>query len=356
MRVRRQPYPADCPFAQGISWKWSAYFNQMQFYDVATSNYIEEAFQQKSRTVNLRRSPLRIPNTIHFSTMEQVNRRTKYSRKVQREETKEKYPLANHETTNLSGQHGSMVHNPVLPSLNGSVTAYGSHIAAVPSSTQIHYPIMASGSNNMTHAQSNLGNPSCRFSRPRSGLSTSTVTTNSNTGIQLTSNPAFQNMSTVGTSTMTNINTSSLSMPKRSPLYHLPPSYSPYSPSYAPSNYGASGTNGMSQASRSVPVASTTRKSRKQASRATTTQRQTREDRYIFIFNKRFPLKARGAGRVASTLSSTRLCPHLCPGLPICHHLRQWRRQGIQVGGGGISRLRRELSRGVRGHAPPGKF
>ena len=34
----------------------------------------------------------------------------------------------------------------------------------------------------------------------------------------------------------------------------------------------------------------------------------------------------------------------------------QWRRQGIEVGGGTISRRRREVPRGVRGHAPRENF
>lgn len=280
MKVRRQPYPSDCAFAQGITWKWSAHYNQMQPYDVTTSNYIEDAFQKKSRVVNLRRSPLRIPNIVHFSTMEQVNKKTKFARKIQREETKEQYPRTNYETNNMAKQHGGVLHghNP-LPTLNGPATMHSSNLAAAGSTTQIHYPVIVS--NNVAFAQSNLNNPSCRFSQPRSSLSSSTVTHNSNPRMQLTSNPAFPHVSTVGKSTMTNTNTSNIST--WLPQYHPPTSpyasqsLSPSSCGVPPSNYGASGTSGMSQASSGVPVASSTRKSRKQARKASAASRQTRK-------------------------------------------------------------------------------
>ena len=281
MKVRRQPYPGDCAFAQGITWKWSAHYNQMQPYDVATSNYIEDAFQKKSKTVNLRRSPLRIPNLVQFQTMEQINKTTRFARKIQREETKERYPRTNYETNNIAKQHGAFLHghNP-LPTLNGPATMHSSNLAAAGSTTQIHYP--AIGSNNVTFAQRNLNNPSCRFSQPRCSVCSSTVTHNSNPRMQLTSNPAFPHIFTVGTSTMINTTTSNITT--RLPQYHPPTtpyttsqSQSPSSYGVPPSNYGASGTSGMAQASSGVPVASSTRKSRKQARKASAASRQTRK-------------------------------------------------------------------------------
>ena len=281
MKVRRQPYPSDCAFAQGITWKWSAHYNQMQPYDVTTSNYIEDAFQKKSKAVvDLRRSPLRIPNIVHFQTMEQINRKTKFARKIQREETKERYPRTNYETNNMAKQHGAILHghNP-LPTLNGPATMHSSNLAAAGSTTLIHYP--AIGSNNVTFAQRNLNNPSCRFSQPRSSVNSSTVTHNSNARMQLTSNPAFPHIFTVGNSTMINTNNSNIST--RLPQYHPPTtpytrqSQSPSSCGVPPSNYGASGTSGMSQASSGVLVASFTRKLRKQARKASAASRQTRK-------------------------------------------------------------------------------
>ncbi len=310
MKVRQQRYSSDCPFAKGVYWKWFSDF-QWQLYDVATSNYIEDAFQQKSKSVDLRRSPIRIPNIVHFSMMEQINRRTKFSRKIQREETKEKYPQANYESTNTTGR-GFLQPGCKLATPNSTVIKHSNNVAVSTSSTvqpgtQIHYPAMPSGSNNMTHTNSNLSNLNTSLNRmlPTVGHTVITHTNtiasstsaippvtasynpvmpngsnytrhtssnfgnfnspfnpvrssvglipqNSNTVTQLGSNPPFSNMSASGPSTMANMNHTSTIVHNRSgqlPVGHSPSSLQSSSKN---STYGASYT-GISS---SAPVAS----------------------------------------------------------------------------------------------------
>jgi hypothetical protein len=175
VKVRREQYPSDCPFAKGAYWKWFTGF-QWQMYDVLTSNFIEDAFKQNARRVDLRYSPIAIPNVIKFPAMVQVNKRTKFSRKIEREETKEQYPQANHETTNMPGQSGSL-----QPSYNHNLLAsntvirHGSNAPAsststMKSTTQVHYPMR-----NGAHTKSTLVNhrtPSNRHIRNPTGMVT----------------------------------------------------------------------------------------------------------------------------------------------------------------------------------------
>lgn len=194
-KVRRHPYPNTCPFAKGVYWKWWTDVN-WQLYDVPTSNYIEDEFQKKSRKTNLRRSPIRIPNFINFSSMEQINKRTKYSRKIQREETKDQFPVANYERTNIPGQCGTDVkhsYNPMQPSTSAIRLSNSAIQPGVGTSTSIFNPSV--GSNAMSHS-------------------------NGNTLLQFGSNYA-NILPTMGSSTMTPSNNNSLTMQNTLPLHHI---------------------------------------------------------------------------------------------------------------------------------------
>jgi hypothetical protein len=174
VKVRQQRYPSDCPFAKGICWKWFADF-RWQFYDVLTSNFIEDEFQQKSNRVNLRRSPIRLPNVIYFSNMEQVNKKTKFSRKIEREETKEQYPQANHETANMTGQHGfTQGYNQMLSSVSSRVIT---HTSAVQPVVQSYNPVLSNGSNTSTYTNGNLGSLNSAFSAVRPHSSNTNIQT-----------------------------------------------------------------------------------------------------------------------------------------------------------------------------------
>lgn len=195
-RVRRQWYPGTCSFARGINWKWFTGY-QWQPYDVETSNCIEDAFQMKSNKIDLKHSPIRIPNIVHFSTMEQVNKRTKKSRQIQRDETKDRYPRMDFETANGVAQHDVTVARHCtrkLPSATATRSNQSSakrpdsaaaqdHKVAVPTSvgtkvivypstsatqrvTQSYFPLASSASN---HTVTSNGN-NIPALQPRHGL------------------------------------------------------------------------------------------------------------------------------------------------------------------------------------------
>ena len=226
MKVRSQQYPSDCPFAKGVYWKWFSGY-QWQVYDVPTSNFIEDAFQQKSKRVHLKYSPIRIPNIIKFDTMEQVNKKTKFSRKIEREETKEQYPLANHETTNMPGQSGILPfgYNPMLPS--NTVIRHSTLNSSPVSTTSIiqpGYPPIPNGSGgNATYTKSNLTNHKL-FSSNRHLLNPSNTVTTQSVTHSLNTQPPTQVHNPIMPSgfTSTTLTNSNFANHKPTPNHHLP--------------------------------------------------------------------------------------------------------------------------------------
>ena len=223
IKVRSKQYPSDCPFAKGVYWKWFSGY-QWQVYDVPTSNFIEDAFQQNSKRVDLRYSPIRIPNIIKFDTMEQVNRKTKFSRKIEREETKEQYP---HETTNMPGQSGLLPlgFKPTLPS---STVIRHSTLNNTPVSTtsitQPGYPPIPNGSGgNGTYTKSNLTNHTL-FSSNRHLLNPSNTMTTQSVTHSLNTQPSTQAHNPIMPSAFTSTapTHSNLGNHKPTPNHHLP--------------------------------------------------------------------------------------------------------------------------------------
>ena len=290
-KVRRQTYPSDCPLANGVHWKWFADY-RWQFYDVETSNYIEDAFQNKRSKVSLRRSPIRIPNTIYFSSMQQVNKTTKFRRKIERIETKDQYPQANYETTNMNGQHGlSQGSNSISPSVSTTVITHSNLTSPISPNTRTPNPL----------APTSAGTSVSRNSIMQTGLGTRNSpfhpvrpTVNSST------NPIHYLNAPTGSSVVHRGNVNGLTMHNTVPLHHMGSGIplSGHTPSSGlsrlqsnagSSNYGACFLGSSNQASASAAAASTqtgsvpTRKRQRGASASSPVPRSTSKNAILFM-------------------------------------------------------------------------
>ncbi|XP_076345981.1 E3 ubiquitin-protein ligase DTX4-like isoform X1 [Tachypleus tridentatus] len=83
--VRRKIYPEGSPAARGILWQWSGdQHGVWENYDIGVANYIEGAFQQGRKSIDLSQILKGYSYTINFKPMNQINNLTGYMRSVRR--------------------------------------------------------------------------------------------------------------------------------------------------------------------------------------------------------------------------------------------------------------------------------
>ena len=81
--VRRTLYSKDVPLANKVSWEWMGDLD-WQLFHVETATVIEDHYKKGNTELDFRRTPLRIPNTLSFTMMQQKNEIYGTIRKVRR--------------------------------------------------------------------------------------------------------------------------------------------------------------------------------------------------------------------------------------------------------------------------------
>ena len=83
-KVQRITYGSNSAPGKGIRWEWDCDGKWMA-YDIPTSEIIEKASMVRSNVLDLSKTPVGIPNVLHFSpNMQQINKHTGFQRRVQR--------------------------------------------------------------------------------------------------------------------------------------------------------------------------------------------------------------------------------------------------------------------------------
>ena len=114
--------------------------------------HIEDEYQKRSHYLDLSHSPLAIPNIIDFSNMIQTNKNTQKSRKIQRHETNEQYPIAVYQLGRSALQAGAAwpsgtAQQPVYQGIHGRNNVLSMPTNRAPSNLLFQVPASGQSAN-----------------------------------------------------------------------------------------------------------------------------------------------------------------------------------------------------------------